>query len=186
MMKQTTFFEPDSGKLDSLLEWYKEIVGDDRMTVIIGAQKLDDTLVAMLSKAMGIDRTDDLFDFTGPLGTFSSRIMFAKKLGYITDEFASLLTIIRRLRNDVAHSPKQLDLNEPPSADRILALRRLVEKSPLWDGFNDRLGPSSSHNLLVRTFVIATMNLSVTAHETSRLQPEFVCSMDLLHLPSKP
>jgi DNA-binding MltR family transcriptional regulator len=48
---------------------------------------------------------DLLFDNNGPLATFSGKIRVAHGLGWLTDELASSLHVLRKIRNRFAHDP---------------------------------------------------------------------------------
>lgn len=48
---------------------------------------------------------DKLFDFNGPLGTFSCKVSLSYSLGLISFEMMHDINIIRRIRNEFGHSP---------------------------------------------------------------------------------
>ena len=70
-----------------------------------------------------------VFDFNGPLGTFSSKILLAYAFNFIGPETRSDLDLIRLIKSRFAHSRKPFDFSEPtikPITDGI--------KSPDWPG----------------------------------------------------
>src|SRR5262249_32748525 len=61
---------------------------------------------------------------TGPLATFSARIDMAYLLGLIPDNVRRELHLIRKIRNDFAHSSENLDFNNEAIANRCRELSR--------------------------------------------------------------
>jgi hypothetical protein len=71
---------------------------------------------------------DELFEGTGPLSSFSSRIKMAQALSLVSDAEASKLNIIRGLRNDFAHQPGA-SFDVPSMMDRAKSLSDKGETS---------------------------------------------------------
>ena len=87
-----------------LKEFSKE---SDRASVIVAASIFDDALLSLLKQHLvpNAASTDELFDGTNaPLATFSSKIVFAHRLGLISAPFARNLHLIRKIRNEFAHN----------------------------------------------------------------------------------
>lgn len=108
---------------------FKEIIEDfknesDRATVILGAAKLDAQLYLLLSKVLkpSSNNQDDLLDGDNPLGTFSSRINIAYRLGLINNHFAKSLHLVRKIRNSFAHETKGISLTSGGHSDRVKEL----------------------------------------------------------------
>jgi DNA-binding MltR family transcriptional regulator len=79
----------------------------DRAAVIVAASILDELLRSFLvAKLVPVSSSnDELFDgANAPLGTFSSRIEMAFRIGLISVKFARDLHLVRRIRNDFAHN----------------------------------------------------------------------------------
>lgn len=78
----------------------------DRGSVLIHASMLDDMLGQIINAYLISDQeTEALTDgFNAPLGTFSARILMAFSLGTISKEEYRELVLIRKIRNDFAHS----------------------------------------------------------------------------------
>src|SRR5581483_7853910 len=93
----------------------------DRAAVILGAAKVDDFLYHILIQVFHphTGKVDDLLDSEGPLSTFSSRITVAFRLGLIDATFFQALNLIRRLRNEFAHSAIGMKLKDAPHSDRV-------------------------------------------------------------------
>lgn len=78
----------------------------DRGTVLIHAQMLDELLSQIISAYL-IDAPETralIEGFNAPLGTFSARTLMAFSLGTISKEEYRELGLIRKIRNDFAHS----------------------------------------------------------------------------------
>ncbi|SHJ24767.1 Mannitol repressor [Mesonia phycicola] len=89
----------------------------DRGCVILAVSFLETILTDLLKgKLIGSKKHfKNLFDFSGPLGTFSSKIKMSYSIGLISESEKTDLENIRSLRNIFAHSPNPttLDDNEP-------------------------------------------------------------------------
>lgn len=97
----------------------------DRGCALMAAAFLDENLKDML-KAKFIDDTDSfktLFTGTGGMATFSSRIELSYLLGYISPQVRSHLNIIRRIRNDFAHSMEIISFETESISNRCRNLK---------------------------------------------------------------
>lgn len=54
-----------------------------------------------------------LFEFNGPVGTFSSKIKMSAALGLMPEEIFKSLDLIRKMRNEFAHLHEPLDFESP-------------------------------------------------------------------------
>lgn len=106
---------------DIVEEFKKE---SDRACVILSAAKIDAQLYLLLSKTLkpALGSQDELLDGDSPLGTLSSKISIAYRLGLIDSQFAKSLHLIRRIRNAFAHEFKSMSLATGGHADRIREL----------------------------------------------------------------
>lgn len=101
----------------SALEWVtfrKELTKESaRGCALLAASHIDFLLEeAMKSKLVGTNKQlKALFDFNGPLGTFSSRILLSYSMGLISKSYVNDLQIIRKIRNEFGHSPSIIDFN---------------------------------------------------------------------------
>lgn len=81
----------------------------DRGSVIVGAAILEKALTRIIEfefKKNGLSNRYIVkaFDGNGPLGTLSSRIQIARGFGLISDDAFRDLMMVRKLRNEFAHS----------------------------------------------------------------------------------
>jgi DNA-binding MltR family transcriptional regulator len=96
----------------------------DRAVSLITAAFLDDGLEALLRKCL-VERhnlVNELFSYNGPFGTFSARINTAYALGHISETTFKDLNIIRGIRNDFAHSRKEISFDTPSIRGRAMNL----------------------------------------------------------------
>ncbi len=116
-----------------LAEFGKE---SDRAAVILAASVTDELLRTLLSAYLVpvTSSNDEVFDgANAPLGTFSSRIEMAYRLGLISVKFTRDLHLIRKIRNDFAHNIHGCSFNDARIKSRILELTRshgIIGRSP--------------------------------------------------------
>ena len=108
----------------------------DRGAALIVATWLDEELrAAIKTKFINSDSNENrMFEGNGPLSTFSSKIEIGYSLGLLSKQNYSDLTIIRKIRNDFAHSI--LDSNSEPVSfssqhirDRCYSLKRVEDEN---------------------------------------------------------
>jgi hypothetical protein len=92
----------------------------DRAAVIIMASVLEDALALALSQRMGPFVGEDgkkdhekLFEYDGPLGSFSAKIAMARGLNIIEHQTRKELDNIREMRNACAHSFQPISFKIP-------------------------------------------------------------------------
>lgn len=142
----------DDGLADEFDEFINQFVEEsDRAAVILGTSKLEELLGKLLSRYMIASYTDDdpLLKRDGPLGTFSSRIYAAYRLGLIDTEFAKVLHLVRKIRNEFAHEVKDSRLNTSPHKERIRELSLFFQHASLFEEvkasyFSEISGPTSN------------------------------------------
>lgn len=93
----------------------------DRGCALMAAAYLENRL-ELLIKAFLIEKADDdLFNFNGAFGTFSSKIHVAYALGLIPNNLYKDLDILRRIRNEFAHRAEPTDFTTSCVENRINA-----------------------------------------------------------------
>lgn len=106
----------------------------ERGCVIVGAALLDEALEQILKIRLvpSPEKRDKLFNGAyAPLGSFSAKIDFAYRVGIIGLNRRSILHLIRKLRNDFAHSTLQLSFDSQQVRNRVKELFKL--NKPLLD-----------------------------------------------------
>jgi hypothetical protein len=113
--KKYTRDEPTFSDLPAMeQEFYGEA---DRAVVILQASMVESILENAIAQRMRHDLKDetrkDLFDFEGPVGTFSAKITIAYALGIFGSTTRRDLDLIRLMRNQFAHCRKPLKFSLP-------------------------------------------------------------------------
>ena len=89
----------------------------DRGAALVGAALLDQKLADTLRAFMVDHRVSrDLFETTRPLGTFAARIKTAFALGLVDVHEMQEMELIRKVRNEFAHSLHGTTFSEPEIA----------------------------------------------------------------------
>jgi DNA-binding MltR family transcriptional regulator len=102
-------------RMKELMSFRTSIAGEtDRGAVLMAAAFLDDKLKELIEKRVVQDKKirRRVFDFNGPLGTFSSRIDFAYLIGVIPKNAQRDLHTIRAIRNQFAHHAAPLSYDQ--------------------------------------------------------------------------
>jgi DNA-binding MltR family transcriptional regulator len=98
----------------------------DRSTAIVGAANLDETLRdAIRSRLIArLSRKDEdrIFRDNGPLATFSAKIDVAYALGIVGKRSRGDLHLIRKIRNEFAHTAEQTRFGTHEIASRCAGL----------------------------------------------------------------
>lgn len=103
-------------------------IENDRGSVIICAVILEDILKKMLESRLipSLEKDDELFDSGyAPFNIFSAKIDLAYRVGLIRSHVRSSLHLIRKTRNDFAHSKLTNGFNEDSVRSRIHELFKL-------------------------------------------------------------
>ena len=122
----------------------------DRSAVVLGGARLNVALERLLKAVMnhhpGGD--DNLFDPDRPVGSFSSKIALAYRLGLIDKEMEFCLQMIRKTRNDFAHSIGRATLEASTHKSRISEVARIMQKHAQWDEFRPIFNETVSSSAL--------------------------------------
>ncbi len=100
----------------------------DRGCAIAAAAFLDEELKTLLASVLADEPKllKEMFSHNGPLANFSSRIDFAMLMGLLSRVTWHDLHIIRRIRNDFAHSPHPLSFDDGAIRSRCGELRHTI------------------------------------------------------------
>jgi hypothetical protein len=93
----------------------KEFYGEnDRACGILQASWVEQMLETAIKARLGSESHDKLFDFEGPLGTFSAKTIMGYALGLFGAKTNHDLLLIRMIRNEFAHCqlPLRFDIPE--------------------------------------------------------------------------
>lgn len=120
-------------------EKFDLIEESDRGCVIVGAAILEGYLAedieqAFLRNGLSNRYIKSSFDGNGPVGTFSSKVLIARGFGLIDDDIFHDLMVIRKLRNEFAHSPLSTSFNDLSVKAKIDSLRFCVSAKESMTG----------------------------------------------------
>ncbi|WP_269686284.1 MltR family transcriptional regulator [Flavobacterium lacustre] len=105
----------------------------DRGCCLIASSLLDNELEQLLKcKLIGSKKhKDELFNFNGSIGTFSSKIKLSYSLGLICKEAFRDLEIIRKIRNEFGHSFEVISFDTIKISNEISKLKGQYYKSEI-------------------------------------------------------
>src|SRR5215213_7884431 len=115
------------------------VEGSERSAVIVAVAQLDTVLEQFFMAVLQPGDDERLFDWNGVLGTTSSRIIMADRLGIIDADVKRALDLVRKIRNDFAHSLESASLSDSPHRDRLNELVNLCEKNEVYRGMRKDL-----------------------------------------------
>lgn len=110
----------------------------DRAAAVLAGSYLDSVLESLLRKSFieNFIQINKLFRGTGPLNSFSSKIMLTEAFGLISKDEASDLNKIRYIRNEFAHRAHGLSFTDQSIKDRcdsFICVKNKFEELPIVD-----------------------------------------------------
>jgi len=122
--------------MDKTLELIDE---SDRGSVIVAAALLEDDIGELLQKVIkshniSTKHIKDMFGLSGPLSSFSSKILICFGFGFISKEIFDDLTKIRKLRNKFAHSSEKVDFLSADIEDHVATINCCIDASKHFEG----------------------------------------------------
>ncbi|MFW6030422.1 MAG: MltR family transcriptional regulator [Halanaerobiales bacterium] len=132
----------------------------DRGSVLMAASYLEDLLEKLLQKFFVNENslTNTLFNGYGVLSSFSSKIDLSYLLGLISNNAQKKLHLIRKIRNEFAHSSDFIGFSEASISNRCYELKGVNWPCDL-----------SSRDIFIRVvFVLAGIIYSATIQEEGR------------------
>ncbi len=105
-----------------------------RGAILVGAARIDTALETLLKSVMapGSPKDDNLFDPEKPLGTLSAKIALASRLSLIEKPVEQAMQMIRKTRNDFAHSFDGICISDEVHQGRLARAYSEARKNPLW------------------------------------------------------
>ena len=147
-----------------------------RGAVLLGAARLDLGLEKLLKAVMTshIGGDDNLFDPDRPLGTFSAKISLAYRLSLIDKPVEHALQMIRKVRNEFAHSFGDATLVRQEHQNRLSKPYSEAKRNPLWEDLEKAL--STREDALskeLRDYVCLVVVLVAFMEACSDMQQKF-------------
>lgn len=105
-----------------------------RGAILVGAARIDTALEKLLKSVMapGSLRDDNLFKPERPLSTFAAKIALASRLSLIEKPVEQAIQMIRKVRNDFAHSFDDVSISDEIHQSRLAEAYSEARKNPLW------------------------------------------------------
>jgi DNA-binding MltR family transcriptional regulator len=114
----------------------RELIGEsDRGCALVSAAYLDSSLEQALRAKLWNDQhcvkkaVEPLFDQMGPLSSFSAKIKLVYAMQLITAEQFKILEIVRRIRNQFAHSFDEASFTSPDILQLVANLTGSVQEA---------------------------------------------------------
>ncbi len=166
---------PDNGMAKKELERIEEFQDfrisltseSDRGSVLMAAAFIEDKITQLLENFIINDKKirKKIFEGSGALATFSSKIDMAFLLGLIPKNILNDLHILRKIRNDFAHNAKSITFKTDYIKDRCNALQ-VVSKVALRDD-------SKAYFLRSMTTILMCINMKMDSLEKCQEEDDF-------------
>jgi hypothetical protein len=180
-------------EIERLQERLSQEVGDfvvglaregERAAVVLGAARLDVSLENLLKKLMHPHPggSDNLFDSQRPLSSFSTKIALAYRLGVIDRSFEHALQMVRKIRNDFAHSIAVASLSAPPYKNQLNELIKDVKKDGdsfdnIASGLREQRFPEEVLDFCAAVMILL-MRLEMLTEVSVQFQPARTAKLD--------
>jgi hypothetical protein len=148
-----------------------------RALVVAGAARLELAFENLLKHVMKGPTNGDkrLFGPDGPLGTLSAKIALSHRLGLIDDDMRHCCGMIRRIRNDFAHSAGVARLSHSPHLGRLRELRRICSRVRDWEmmvgGMRMQTGASDEVIDFASCLAVLVVLIEVMVSTASPMEP---------------
>jgi len=145
----------------------------ERAAVVMGGALVDESLEAALVKLLlpSKSKRDELFDPDQPIGSFRAKTRLAHRLGLVDDKFCSALDMLRRIRNDFAHSSESKTLNDAEHSDRVRQLKSYADRTPIWETLVKAASTFVSSAVLVDFVTTIAVMVTILKYLECDLQP---------------
>lgn len=144
---------------------------DHRSAVILGAARIDVGLERLLKRVMRYHPggQDNLFGADRPLGSLSAKIALTHRLGLIEPDVEHGLQMIRKMRNDFAHSLETADLSDGPQRNRVRELVRCTNpeqsQPAVWSYFSGKYPEPLAHFCAALSMLLVAIEVSPQLYE---------------------
>ncbi|MEO1662418.1 MAG: hypothetical protein AAFR51_15625 [Pseudomonadota bacterium] len=148
---------PDMPDLANAQEWANELASEtNRGCALLAASWLEESTKHLIKCGLVEEAPQSLmkevFSGTGPYATFSSSINICFLSGYISNKERSALHLVRKVRNEFAHSAQlNLDFEQEPVSDLC---KRMEQIFPI------PFSTPNNKNLFCATAAFLLVNLS--------------------------
>ncbi len=146
----------------------------ERGAVLLGAARLEAALEKLLKSILSPhpDGNDNLFQPDRPLGSFSAKISLAFRLSLIDKPVEHALQMIRKVRNDFAHSFEDESLKHQAHRNRLSVPISHARKNALWAPLEKIIGPVKTDADLLN-YILLVVVLVAFIEAVAQLQTEY-------------
>ncbi|MCC7699044.1 hypothetical protein [Janthinobacterium sp. EB271-G4-7A] len=162
---------PIANQLQEIMDFRTSLTSEtDRGSALMAAAFLDDRIKSLLAARLVDDKKlgRRVFEFNGPLGTFSSRIDFSYLLGLLPKNANRDLHLLRSIRNKFAHIAAPIGFDHPE-------IKPLCD-SLVFHGVLNEAGPGAKYRrsvmALLTIILEATNNAEHISPKTDALVPD--------------
>lgn len=108
------------------------MIHSERAVAIIYMSHIEDIFKEFIkSKLIDADNKDAEYHLFGPngiIGSFFSQITLAYHVGFISKDVSNILNTLRQIRNDFAHSKKNIGLSDEPIKHKMNNIEKILIK----------------------------------------------------------
>jgi hypothetical protein len=148
-----------------------------RGKILILTAQIDNLLMEMLKRLLKPARRkadDELFRPLGPLGSFSSRIAMAYRLGLICEGDSEALDLLRKIRNDCAHAMTPFSLEAEPHLGRFVEFTKLTcQKDYLFLCMGGLICPQTAEDWAIMTCICHVVYMEATLANLEQVPDKF-------------
>jgi hypothetical protein len=147
-----------------------------RGKVLVMTGQIDNLLSEMLKLFLkpARDKNDELLNPMRPLGSFASRVDIAYRLGLIRESDADALDLLRKIRNDCAHTTTPFSIEvEPHSARFIEFTARTCEKDYLYLAIGGVICPKTTEDWFIMVCLSHIVYMEATLEKLEQTPNRF-------------
>jgi hypothetical protein len=152
-----------------------------RGKILILTAQVDNLLLEMLKRILKPPRgkrEDELFRPLGPLDSFSSRVAMAYRLGLICEGDADALDVLRKIRNDCAHSITPFSLEAEPHCGRFVQFAALTcQKDYLFLCMGGVICPQTTEDWAIMTCICHVVYMEATLANLEQIPDKFASNI---------
>jgi hypothetical protein len=148
-----------------------------RGKVLVMTGQIDNLLSEMLRRFLkpARDKDHELLNPMQPLGSFAARVDIAYRLGLIRESDADALDLLRKIRNDCAHTTKPFSIEAEPHRARFIEFTaRTCEKDYLYLAFGGVICPKTTEDWFIMICLSHIAYMEATLEKLEQTPNKFV------------
>ena len=166
-------------QMESRLEELQQALAGEtiRGQILILTAQIDNLLLEILKRFLKSARgkkEDELFRPMSPLDSFSARTATAYRLGLISADDADAFDVLRKVRNDCAHSIAPFSLSEKTHIERLTRFVQLTcSDFSRAIGLGGLVCPKSDEEWVVMSCICHIVCLETTLQKSTQVSDQF-------------